>query len=180
MRLVRSARGGSGRAAGMDGIVSTSPGSGTRGGSGRGNEGLGRGKGSGGSFGSGLGIGGLCGAGGSGLRVGGLRGAGGLCGAGGSGRGSGSARGGASSQDDDVCETIHAPVGGVPVAADGDGDDGPVGGVSPVGGVDDGCACPGRAEAERRVGTSRVEREEEWGAGIGEGCATGAAGRCVG
>ena len=156
MRLVRSARGGSGRAAGMDGIVSTSPGSGTRGGSGRGNEGLGRGKGSGGSFGSGLGIGGLCGAGGS-------------------GRGSGSARGGASSQDDDVCETIHAPV-----AADGDGDDGPVGGVSPVGGVDDGCACPGRTEAERRVGTSRVEREEEWGAGIGEGCATGAAGRCVG
>ena len=173
--------------------MSTSPGSGTRGGSGRGNEGLGRGKGSGGSFGSGLGIGGLCGAGGSGLRVsglrgaggsglgvGGLRGAGGLCGAGGSGRGSGSARGGASSQDDDVCETIHAPVGGVPVAADGDGDDGPVGGVSPVGGVDDGCACPGRAEAERRVGTSRVEREKEWGAGIGEGCATGAAGRCVG
>ena len=173
--------------------MSTSPGSGTRGGSGRGNEGLGRGKGSGGSFGSGLGIGGLCGAGGSGLRVGGLRGAGGsglgvgglrgaggLCGAGGSGRGSGSARGGASSQDDDVCETIHAPVGGVPVAADGDGDDGPVGGVSPVGGVDDGCACPGRTEAERRVGTSRVEREEEWGAGIGEGCATGAAGRCVG
>ena len=148
--------------------MSTSPGSGTRGGSGRGNEGLGRGKGSGGSFGSGLGIGGLCGAGGS-------------------GRGSGSARGGASSQDDDVCETIHAPVGGVPVAADGDGDDGPVGGVSPVGGVDDGYACPGRAEAERRVGTSRVEREEEWGAGeeewgagIGEGCATGAAGRCVG
>lgn len=141
--------------------MSTSPGSGTRGGSGRGNEGLGRGKGSGGSFGSGLGIGGLCGAGGS-------------------GRGSGSARGGASSQDDDVCETIHAPVGGVPVAADGDGDDGPVGGVSPVGGVDDGCACPGRAEAERRVGTSRVEQEEEWGAGIGEGCATGAAGRCVG
>lgn len=141
--------------------MSTSPGSGTRGGSGRGNEGLGRGKGSGGSFGSGLGIGGLCGAGGS-------------------GRGSGSARGGASSQDDDVCETIHAPVGGVPVAADGDGDDGPVGGVSPVGGVDDGCACPGRAEAERRVGTSRVEREKEWGAGIGEGCATGAAGRCVG
>ena len=160
--------------------MSTSPGSGTRGGSGRGNEGLGRGKGSGGSFGSGLGIGGLCGAGGSGLGVGGLRGAGGLCGAGGSGRGSGSARGGASSQDDDVCETIHAPVGGVPVAADGDGDDGPVGGVSPVGGVDDGCACPGRAEAERRVGTSRVEREEEWGAGIGEGCATGTAGRCVG
>lgn len=173
MRLVRSARGGSGRAAGMDGIVSTSPGSGTRGGSGRG-------KGSGGSFGSGLGIGGLRGAGGSGLGAAGLRGAGGLCGAGGSGRGSGSARGGASSQDDDVCETIHAPVGGVPVAADGDGDDGPVGGVSPVGGVDDGCACPGRAEAERRVGTSRVEREEEWGAGIGEGCATGATGRCVG
>ena len=147
--------------------MSTSPGSGTRGGSGRGNEGLGRGKGSGGSFGSGLGIGGL-------------RGAGGLCGAGGSGRGSGSARGGASSQDDDVCETIHAPVGGVPVAADGDGDDGPVGGVSPVGGVDDGCACPGRAEAERRVGTSRVEREDERGPGVGEGCATGAAGRCVG
>ena len=176
--------------------MSTSPGSGTRGGSGRGNEGLGRGKGSGGSFGSGLGIGGLCGAGGSGLRVGGLRGAGGsglrvgglrgaggLCGAGGSGRGSGSARGGASSQDDDVCETIHAPVGGVPVAADGDGDDGPVGGVSPVGGVDDGCACPGRTEAERRVGTSRVEREDERGAGVGEEggvCAAGAAGRCVG
>ena len=176
--------------------MSTSPGSGTRGGSGRGNEGLGRGKGSGGSFGSGLGIGGLCGAGGSGLRVGGLRGAGGsglrvgglrgaggLCGAGGSGRGSGSARGGASSQDDDVCEPIHAPVGGVPVAADGDGDDGPVGGVSPVGGVDDGCACPGRTEAERRVGTSRVEREDERGAGVGEEggvCAAGAAGRCVG
>ena len=176
--------------------MSTSPGSGTRGGSGRGNEGLGRGKGSGGSFGSGLGIGGLCGAGGSGLRVGGLRGAGGsglrvgglrgaggLCGAGGSGRGSGSARGGASSQDDDVCETIHAPVGGVPVAADGDGDDGPVGGVSPVGGVDDGCACPGRTEAERRVGTSRVEREDERGSGVGEEggvCAAGAAGRCVG
>ena len=168
--------------------MSTSPGSGTRGGSGRGNEGLGRGKGSGGSFGSGLGIGGLCGAGGSGLGVGGLRGAGGLCGAGGSGRGSGSARGGASSQDDDVCETIHAPVGGVPVggvpvAADGDGDDGPVGGVSPVGGVDDGCACPGRTEAERRVGTSRVEREDERGSGVGEEggvCAAGAAGRCVG
>ena len=176
--------------------MSTSPGSGTRGGSGRGNEGLGRGKGSGGSFGSGLGIGGLCGAGGSGLRVGGLRGAGGsglgvgglrgaggLCGAGGSGRGSGSARGGASSQDDDVCETIHAPVGGVPVAADGDGDDGPVGGVSPVGGVDDGCACPGRTEAERRVGTSRVEREDERGSGVGEEggvCAAGAAGRWVG
>ena len=168
--------------------MSTSPGSGTRGGSGRGNEGLGRGKGSGGSFGSGLGIGGLCGAGGSGLRVGGLRGAGGLCGAGGSGRGSGSARGGASSQDDDVCETIHAPVGGVPVggvpvAADGDGDDGPVGGVSPVGGVDDGYACPGRTEAERRVGTSRVEREDERGSGVGEEggvCAAGAAGRCVG
>ena len=176
--------------------MSTSPGSGTRGGSGRGNEGLGRGKGSGGSFGSGLGIGGLCGAGGSGLRVGGLRGAGGsglgvgglrgaggLCGAGGSGRGSGSARGGASSQDDDVCETIHAPVGGVPVAADGEGDDGPVGGVSPVGGVDDGCACPGRTEAERRVGTSRVEREDERGSGVGEEggvCAAGAAGRCAG
>ena len=157
--------------------MSTSPGSGTRGGSGRGNEGLGRGKGSGGSFGSGLGIGGLCGAGGSGLGAGGLRGAGG------SGRGSGSARGGASSQDDDVCETIHAPVGGVPVAADGDGDDGPVGGVSPVGGVDDGYACPGRTEAERRVGTSRVEREDERGSGVGEEggvCAAGAAGRCVG
>ena len=82
-----------------------------------------------------------------------------------------------------MCETIPAPVGGVPVAADGDGDDGPVGGVSPVGGVDDGCACPGRTEAERRVGTSRVEREDERGSGVGEEggvCAAGAAGRCVG
>lgn len=190
MRLVRSARGGSGRAAGMDGIVSTSPGSGTRGGSGRGNEGLGRGKGSGGSFGSGLGIGGLCGAGGSGLRVGGLRGAGGsglgvgglrgaggLCGAGGSGRGSGSARGGASSQDDDVCEAIHAPVGGV--GAEADGDAGPTGFIGGVVGN----ACPRRAEARRRVGTSRVEREEERGSGVGEEggvCAAGAAGRWVG
>ena len=186
----------------MDGIVSTSPGPEPRNGSGRGNGGLGRGKGSGGNCGSGPGVGGasrgsgglrgagvwgLRGAAGSGLRGVGVWGLGvsglgvwGWRGAGDPGRGSGSARGGASSQDDDVCETIHAPVGGVPVAADGDGDDGPVGGVSPVGGVDDGCACPGRTEAERRVGTSRVEREEEWGAGIGEGCATGAAGRCVG
>lgn len=81
-------------------------------------------------------------------------------------------------------EAIHAPVGGVSVEADGDGDDGPVGPVGDVGDVA-GDACPRRAGAGRRVGTSRVEREDERGAGVGEGeeggvRAAGAAGRCVG
>ncbi len=76
-------------------------------------------------------------------------------------------------------EAIHAPVGGV--SAEADGDDGPVGPVGDVAGD----ACPRRAGAGRRVGTSRVEREDERGAGVGEGeeggvCAAGAAGRCVG
>ena len=162
--------------------MSTSPGSEPRNGSGRGNGGLGRGKGSGGNCGSGPGVGG------SGRGSGGLRGVGvwglgvsglgvwGWRGAGDPGRGSGSARGGASSQDDDVCEAIHAPVGGVSAEGDDDGDGGPIGGVS-------GDACPRRAEAGRRVGTSRVEREDERGSGVGEEggvCAAGAAGRCVG
>ena len=179
--------------------MSTSPGSEPRNGSGRGNGGLGRGKGSGGNCGSGPGVGGsgrgsgglrgvgvwgLRGAAGSGLRGVGVWGLGvsglgvwGWRGAGDPGRGSGSARGGASSQDDDVCEAIHAPVGGVGAEA--------VGGVGPtgfIGGVA-GDACPRRAEAWRRVGTSRVEREEEWDAGVGEEggvCAAGAAGRWVG
>lgn len=78
-------------------------------------------------------------------------------------------------------EAIHAPVGGVSAEADGDGDDGPVGPVGDVAGD----ACPRRAGAGRRVGTSRVEREDERGAGVGEGeeggvCAAGAAGRRVG
>ena len=78
-------------------------------------------------------------------------------------------------------EAIHAPVGGVSAEADGDGDDGPVGPVGDVAGD----ACPRRAGAGWRVGTSRVEREDERGAGVGEGeeggvCAAGAAGRCVG
>ena len=165
----------------MDGIVSTSPESEAWNGSGRGNWGLGRGKESGGNCGSGSGPG----VGGAGLGSGDLRGAGdsvpcagvgGLRGADDSGRGSGSAWGGASSQDDDVCEAIHAPVGGVSAEGDDDGDGGPIGGVS-------GDACPRRAEAGRRVGTSRVEREEEWDAGVGEEggvCAAGAAGRCAG
>ena len=167
----------------MDGIVSTSPGSEPRNGSGRGNGGLGRGKGSGGNCGSGPGVGG------SGRGSGGLRGVGvwglgvsglgvwGWRGAGDSGRGSGSARGGASSQDDDVCEAIHAPVGGV--GAEADGDAGPTGFIGGVAGD----ACPRRAEARRRVGTSRVEREEERGSDVGEEggvCAAGAAGRWVG
>ena len=178
----------------MDGIVSTSPGPGPWNGSGRGNGGLGRGKGSGGNCGSGPGVGGasrgsgglrgagvwgLRGAAGSGLRGVGVWGLGvwGWRGAGDPGRGSGSARGGASSQDDDVCEAIHAPVGGVGAEA--------VGGVGPtgfIGGVV-GDACPRRAGARRRVGTSRVEREEERGSGVGEEegvCAAGAAGRWVG
>lgn len=178
----------------MDGIVSTSPGSEPRNGSGRGNGGLGRGKGSGGNCGSGPGVGGsgrgsgglrgvgvwgLRGAAGSGLRGVGVWGLGvwGWRGAGDPGRGSGSARGGASSQDDDVCEAIHAPVGGVGAEA--------VGGVGPtgfIGGVV-GDACPRRAEAWRRVGTSRVEREEERESDVGEEggvCAAGAAGRWVG
>ena len=116
----------------------------------------------------GLGVSGL---GASGLGVWGWRGAGDP------GRGSGSAWGGASSQDDDVCEAIHAPVGGV--GAEADGDAGPTGFIGGV--VGD--ACPRRAEAWRRVGTSRVEREEEWDAGVGEEggvCAAGAAGRWVG
>ena len=165
----------------MDGIVSTSSGSETWNGSGRGNWGLGRGKESGGNCGSGSGPG----VGGAGLGSGDLRGAGdsvpcagvgGLRGAGDSGRGSGSAWGGASSQDDDVCEAIHAPVGGVSAEGDDGGDGGPIGGVS-------GDACPRRAEAGRRVGTSRVEREDERGSGVGEEggvCAAGAAGRCAG
>ena len=160
--------------------MSTSPGPEPRNGSGRGNGGLGRGKGSGGNCGSGPGVGG------AGLGSGDLRGAGdsvpcagvgGLRGAGDSGRGSGSAWGGASSQDDDVCEAIHAPVGGV--GAEADGDAGPTGFIGGVAGD----ACPRRAEAWRRVGTSRVEREEEWDAGVGEEggvCAAGAAGRWVG
>lgn len=183
----------------MDGIVSTSPGSEPRNGSGRGNGGLGRGKGSGGNCGSGPEVGGsgrgsgglrgvdvwgLRGAAGSGLRGVGVWGLGvsglgvwGWRGAGDPGRGSGSARGGASSQDDDVCEAIHAPVGGVGAEA--------VGGVGPtgfIGGVV-GDACPRRAEARRRVGTSRVEREEERESDVGEEggvCAAGAAGRWVG
>ena len=78
-------------------------------------------------------------------------------------------------------EAIHAPVGGVSAEADGDGDDGPVGPAGDVAGD----ACPRRAGAGRRVGTSRVEREDERGAGVGEGeeggvCAAGAAGRCAG
>ena len=131
----------------------------------------------------GLGVWGLRGAAGSGLRGVGVWGLGvsglgvwGWRGAGDSGRGSGSARGGASSQDDDVCEAIHAPVGGVSAEGDDDGDGGPIGGVS-------GDACPRRAEAGRRVGTSRVEREDERGSGVGEEggvCAAGAAGRCAG
>lgn len=161
--------------------MSTSPESEAWNGSGRGNWGLGRGKESGGNCGSGSGPG----VGGAGLGSGDLRGAGdsvpcagvgGLRGADDSGRGSGSAWGGASSQDDDVCEAIHAPVGGVSAEGDDDGDGGPIGGVS-------GDACPRRAEAGRRVGTSRVEREEEWDAGVGEEggvCAAGAAGRWVG
>ena len=169
----------------MDGIVSTSPGPGPWNGSGRG-------KGSGGNCGSGPGVGGsgrgsgglrgvdvwgLRGAAGSGLRGVGVSGLGvwGWRGAGDPGRGSGSAWGGASSQDDDVCEAIHAPVGGVGAEADG-GPTGFIGGVA-------GDACPRRAEAWRRVGTSRVEREEEWDAGVGEEggvCAAGAAGRWVG
>ena len=75
-----------------------------------------------------------------------------------------------------MCEAIHAPVGGVSAEGDDDGDGGPIGGVA-------GDACPRRAEAWRRVGTSRVEREEEWDAGVGEEggvCAAGAAGRWVG
>lgn len=183
----------------MDGIVSTSPGSEPRNGSGRGNGGLGRGKGSGGNCGSGPGVGGsgrgsgglrgvgvwgLRGAAGSGLRGVGVWGLGvsglgvwGWRGAGDPGRGSGSARGGASSQDDDVCEAIHAPVGGV--GAEADGDAGPTGFIGGVVGN----ACPRRAEARRRVGTSRVEREEERESGVGEEggvCAAGAAGRWVG
>ena len=183
----------------MDGIVSTSPGSEPRNGSGRGNGGLGRGKGSGGNCGSGPGVGGsgrgsgglrgvgvwgLRGAAGSGLRGVGVWGLGvsglgvwGWRGAGDPGRGSGSARGGASSQDDDVCEAIHAPVGGV--GAEADGDAGPTGFIGGV--VGD--ACPRRAEAWRRVGTSRVEREEERESDVGEEggvCAAGAAGRWVG
>ena len=174
--------------------MSTSPGSEPRNGSGRGNGGLGRGKGSGGNCGSGPGVGGsgrgsgglrgvgvwgLRGAAGSGLRGVGVWGLGvwGWRGAGDPGRGSGSARGGASSQDDDVCETIHAPVGGV--GAEAGGDAGPTGFIGGV--VGD--ACPRRAEARRRVGTSRVEREEERGSGVGEEegvCAAGAAGRWVG
>ena len=160
--------------------MSTSSGSEAWNGSGRGNWGLGRGKESGGNCGSGPGVGG------AGLGSGDLRGAGdsvpcagvgGLRGAGDSGRGSGSAWGGASSQDDDVCEAIHAPVGGV--GAEADGDAGPTGFIGGVAGD----ACPRRAEAWRRVGTSRVEREEEWDAGVGEEggvCAAGAAGRCAG
>ena len=174
--------------------MSTSPGPEPRNGSGRGNGGLGRGKGSGGNCGSGPGVGGsgrgsgglrgvgvwgLRGAAGSGLRGVGVWGLGvwGWRGAGDPGRGSGSARGGASSQDDDVCEAIHAPVGGVGAEA--------VGGVGPtgfIGGVV-GDACPRRAEAWRRVGTSRVEREEERESDVGEEggvCAAGAAGRWVG
>lgn len=179
--------------------MSTSPGSEPRNGSGRGNGGLGRGKGSGGNCGSGPGVGGasrgsgglrgagvwgLRGAAGSGLRGVGVWGLGvsglgvwGWRGAGDPGRGSGSAWGGASSQDDDVCEAIHAPVGGV--GAEADGDAGPTGFIGGVAGD----ACPRRAEAWRRVGTSRVEREEEWDAGVGEEggvCAAGAAGRWVG
>ena len=174
--------------------MSTSPGSEPRNGSGRGNGGLGRGKGSGGNCGSGPGVGGsgrgsgglrgvgvwgLRGAAGSGLRGVGVWGLGvwGWRGAGDPGRGSGSARGGASSQDDDVCEAIHAPVGGV--GAEADGDAGPTGFIGGVVGN----ACPRRAEARRRVGTSRVEREEERESGVGEEggvCAAGAAGRWVG
>ena len=174
--------------------MSTSPGSEPRTGSGRGNGGLGRGKGSGGNCGSGPGVGGsgrgsgglrgvdvwgLRGAAGSGLRGVGVWGLGvwGWRGAGDPGRGSGSARGGASSQDDDVCEAIHAPVGGV--GAEADGDAGPTGFIGGV--VGD--ACPRRAEAWRRVGTSRVAREEERESDVGEEggvCAAGAAGRWVG
>ena len=179
--------------------MSTSPGPEPRNGSGRGNGGLGRGKGSGGNCGSGPGVGGsgrgsgglrgvdvwgLRGAAGSGLRGVGVWGLGvsglgvwGWRGAGDPGRGSGSARGGASSQDDDVCEAIHAPVGGV--GAEADGDAGPTGFIGGVVGN----ACPRRAEARRRVGTSRVEREEERESGVGEEggvCAAGAAGRWVG
>ena len=174
--------------------MSTSPGPGPWNGSGRGNGGLGRGKGSGGNCGSGPGVGGsgrgsgglrgvgvwgLRGAAGSGLRGVGVWGLGvwGWRGAGDPGRGSGSARGGASSQDDDVCEAIHAPVGGV--GAEADGDAGPTGFIGGVAGD----ACPRRAEAWRRVGTSRVEREEERESDVGEEggvCAAGAAGRWVG
>ncbi len=162
--------------------MSTSPGPEAWNGSGRGNWGLGRGKESGGNCGSGSGPG----VGGAGLGSGDLRGAGdsvpcagvgGLRGADDSGRGSGSAWGGASSQDDDVCEAIHAPVGGV--GAEADGDAGPTGFIGGVAGD----ACPRRAEAWRRVGTSRVEREEERESGVGEEggvCAAGAAGRWVG
>ena len=160
--------------------MSTSSGSEAWNGSGRGNWGLGRGKESGGNCGSGSGPG----VGGAGLGSGGLRGVGvlglgvwGWRGAGDPGRGSGSAWGGASSQDDDVCEAIHAPVGGV--GAEADGDAGPTGFIGGVVGN----ACPRRAEARRRVGTSRVEREEERGSGVGEEegvCAAGAAGRWVG
>ena len=74
-------------------------------------------------------------------------------------------------------EAIHAPVGGV--GAEADGDAGPTGFIGGV--VGD--ACPRRAEAWRRVGTSRVEREEERESGVGEEggvCAAGAAGRWVG
>lgn len=188
----------------MDGIVSTSPESEPWNGSGRANGGLGRGKEPGGNCGSGPGAGvsgpengglrgvGVWGLGVSGLDVWGLGvwglgvwglgvwglGVWGLRGAGDSGRGSGSARGGAASQDADVREAIHAPAGGVSAEGDDDGDgpDGPDGGVA-------GDACPRRAGAGRRVGTSRVEREEERGSGAGEEggvCAAGAAGRCVG
>ena len=75
-----------------------------------------------------------------------------------------------------MCEAIHAPVGGVSAEGDDDGDGGPIGGVS-------GDACPRRAEAGRRVGTSRVEREDERGLGVGEEwgvCAAGVAGRGAG
>ena len=179
--------------------MSTSPGPEPRNGSGRGNGGLGRGKGSGGNCGSGPGVGGsgrgsgglrgvdvwgLRGAAGSGLRGVGVWGLGvsglgvwGWRGAGDPGRGSGSARGGASSQDDDVCEAIHAPVGGV--GAEADGDAGPTGFIGGVAGD----ACPRRAEARRRAGTSWVEREEERESDVGEEggvCAAGAAGRWVG
>ena len=76
-----------------------------------------------------------------------------------------------------MCEAIHAPVGGV--GAEADGDAGPTGFIGGVVGN----ACPRRAEARRRVGTSRVEREEERESGVGEEggvCAAGAAGRWVG
>ena len=76
-----------------------------------------------------------------------------------------------------MCEAIHAPVGGV--GAEADGDAGPTGFIGGVAGD----ACPRRAEAGRRGGTSRVERGEGRGGEVGgEGgvCAAGAAGRWVG